>query len=429
MASVIIYFSFIKLTENRELDSLEDMGERLLDTAETNNLSAVEMRPFYQSFIPDDGMIRILDRKGTIIYRAADDEELFDLPVHQAAANQSEIIRYDGNMIAVFSTTIYQGNEMIGIIELFKSLDDRIEEIEILFSILIGVSFLLVVLAIFFGKWTARVFLRPLSVIGATMDNIQKDGRFEKIKISTHKRDEITHLAKNFNSMIDTLEVMFQKQEQFISDASHELKTPLTVIESYASMLQRWGKDDEELLKEGICVIQDESKRLQHLVAQLLDLATINQKSFQLEKVNITEICKSTAKRLQVANNRKILYESSSSDPVFGLFSQEKLIQVIIILLDNALKYSEKDVKLRIEADNGGPKIQIIDQGVGIPKEEINRLFERFYRVDKSRTRATGGSGLGLTIANSIVQQAGGNIFIESELHKGTIVTIALKSS
>lgn len=428
VASSIIYFSFLKVTENREMDNLADIGERLLETSEINDLFSEKMHPFYQSFIPDDGMIRFLDRNGAIVFRAADDDELYELPVRASQVSRSEMVTLDGEMVALFSSPIYKNNEMIGSIELSRSMDDRIEDLDVLLTILIGVSLLLIVLAIFFGKWVSRVFLRPISVIGMTMNNIQKDGRFKKIQLRQSRRDEIYQLANHFNQMIDTLEIMFQKQEQFISDASHELKTPLTVIESYASMLKRWGKSDPELLDEAIEVIQDESKRLHHMVEQFLDLATMNQKPFEVENINITEICESTAKRLHMATNRKIVIEHDD-EPLFALFNREKLIQVLIILLDNALKYSEKDIVLRTSQSINGPAIQIIDQGAGIPKEEIKRLFERFYRVDKSRTRTTGGSGLGLTIANTLIEQSGGSIEIDSEINKGTTVTVYLKAA
>lgn len=428
IASIIIYFSYGKVTENREMDNLADMGERLLETTDITDLFSSEMQPFYQSFIPDDGMIRILDKEGTIVFRAADEDGLFDLPSQLTKESTTDIVKLDGDMVATFSSPIFQDDQFLGTLELSRNMDDQIEDIETLLTILIGVSIFLIILAVFFGIWTSKVFLHPISAIGTTMNNIQKDGRLEKIQLPQRKRDELYQLAENFNQMIDTLEIMFQKQEQFISNASHELKTPLTVIESYASILKRWGKDDPELLEEGIDVIQDESKRLQHMIEQFLDLATMNQKPFELETVNLTEICHNTAKRLHIATNRAIQYEPDA-EPVIVLFNKEKLIQVMIILLDNAIKYSEEEIQLRVYQSDQGPAIQIIDHGIGIPKEEIGRLFERFYRVDKSRTRATGGSGLGLTIAKSLIEQSGGSITIDSEVNKGTTVTVFFQAA
>ena len=428
IASIIIYFSYGKVTEDREMDNLADIGERLLETAEANDVYSPEMWPFYQSFMPDDGMIRIVDQDGSIVFQEADEDALLELPFQPAEESTTDIVKLDGDMVATFSSPIIQDDRFLGTLELSRNMDDQMEDIETLLTILIGVSIFLILLAVFFGIWTSQVFLRPISVIGATMNNIQKNGRFEKIRLPRRKRDEIHQLADNFNQMIDTLEVMFQKQEQFIANASHELKTPLTVIESYASVLQRWGKDDPELLQEGIDVIQDESKRLQHMVEQFLNLATMNQQPFELEPVDLAEICHNTAKRLHVATNRIIHYEADS-EPVFVLFNKERLTQVLIILLDNAIKYSEDDIQLRVYQSPHGPAIQLTDHGIGIPKEEIARLFERFYRVDKSRTRATGGSGLGLTIAKSLIEQSGGSITIDSEVGIGTTVTVVFQAA
>ena len=426
IANIIIYFSYGKVTENREMENLADTGERLLETAETNDSFSSDMWSLYQSFIPDDGMIRILDKEGTIVFQDADEDGLLDFPPQITEESTTDIVKLDEDMVATFSSPIFQGDEFLGTLELSRNMDDQMEDIETLLTILIGVSIFLILLAVFFGIWTSQVFLRPISIIGATMNNIQKNGRFEKIQLPQRKRDEIHQLADNFNQMIDTLEVMFQKQEQFISNASHELKTPLTVIESYASILKRWGKEDPELLREGIDVIQDESKRLQHMIEQFLDLATMNQKPFELETVNLTEICHSTTKRLYVATNRSIQYEADC-EPVLVLFNKERLIQVMIILLDNAIKYSEEDIQLRVYESAQGPAIQIIDHGIGIPKEEIAQVFERFYRVDKSRTRATGGSCGGATIAKSLIEQSGGSITIDSEVGIGTAVTVVFQ--
>ena len=426
IANTIIYFSYMKLTENREMDNLEEIGERLLETKDVNDLFSPSMRPLFQSFVPDDGMIRILDKDHSIVFRAADEDAIMELPISDSQMNRTEMVQLDDEMVAVFTAPIYKDKNFIGTIELSKNMDDRMEDLEILLTILIGVSVLLIVMAIFFGKKTSKIFSSPISVIGETMDNIQKDGRLEKIQLRQKNGDEIYQLAANFNRMIDYLEVMFRKQEQFISDASHELKTPLTVIESYASLLKRWGKDDPKLLNEGIDAIQDESKRLKHMVEQLLDLASADQQSFKLERMNITDICKQTAKRLEAAKKR-IIHVIHDSEAIFGLANKEKLVQILIILLDNALKYSEKDIALEISQDEYGPVIQIIDQGIGIPKEEIPKLFERFYRVDKARTRTTGGSGLGLSIAYLLINQSGGSISIESENEKGTTVTVSFK--
>lgn len=425
ISNIIIYFSYMKITEEREVDNLEDIGERLLE-ANTNDWFSPEMRPLFQSFKPDDGMIRLLDENESIAYRTVDEDAIIDLPIQKVIENETEVIHLDGEVVAVFRAPIYENNERIGTLELSRNMEDQFEDLQLLLTVLIGVSLLLIIVSMFFGNITSKLFVSPISIIGATMDRIQQEGKFEKINLPKKREDEIYQLSINFNRMIDYLEDMFKKQEQFINDASHELKTPLTVIESYSSMLKRWGKEDPDLLEEGIDVIHDESERLKRMVEQLLNLASVEQQPFELEAVNLTEVCKETTKRLEVSTKRAITV-NALAEPIFGLTNKEKLVQILIILLDNAMKYSEKDISVNIFRGSEGAVIQVIDKGIGIPKEEISRLFERFYRVDKARTRTTGGSGLGLAIASSLVKRSKGTITIDSEENKGTTVTIVFQ--
>lgn len=429
ISNTVIYYSFMKLSEERERESVQKIGEAIVRQAQTNDLFSPAGRSFLNSLLPDDGMIRLFDPHHQLVYSMVEEDDLAELPPPaNETARRSEISQVDDEMVAIFSAPLYRDHTRIGMIELVKNLDEQLDDIDMLLTILIVVSTILIVAAVFLGRITSGLFLRPVSMIGQAMDKIRKTGGFQKIHIVKRTNDEMYELAHNFNQMVDHLEEMFDKQEKFISDASHELKTPLTVIESYASMLRRWGKDRPELVAEGIDVIEDEAKRLRQLVEQLLDVASIPHKPFELEEINIVEVSRQIANRLEVSMNRRIVVETEA-DVMMALASREKLVQVLIILVDNAIKYSDKDIFMKIGNRIGSPIIQIIDQGIGIPKEEIPHLFERFYRVDKARTRSTGGAGLGLSIAHLIMKQSQGRIVVESEVGAGTTVTIFLKQS
>jgi len=423
-ANAIIYVSYAKLTEDRELDVLEDAGKALLKMRQ--DLSDPEIKPFLKSVLPDDGMIRILNDKGETVIRVADEDDAVDfLPLLNIEDKDSEIIKINGERVAVFSAPITTGMPTKGTLEISKNLSDLDEEIQTLLVTMLGVSGVLVVAAIIFGQLIARRFLKPVSMIGDTMEKIQKRGNFERITLPAKNHDELYQLAANFNLMIDSLEEAFAKQEQFIGDASHELKTPLTIIENYASMLGRWGKNDPELLNEGIHAIQDESKRMKQLVEQLLDMASIQKQTFELAPINITDLCEQTAKRLETATNRTVNIQSGR-ECVWAQTNENKFVQILFILLDNALKYSEAPVEINIFMRGSKAVVEVKDQGIGIPHDELPKLFERFYRVDESRTRTTGGSGLGLAIARELAEKSGGKILIESKLDIGTTVTLEL---
>lgn len=423
-ANAIIYVSYAKLTVEREQDALEDTGKGLLKMKQ--DLSSSTVKPFLKSVLPDDGMIRILSNQGETVIRVADEDDAADFsPVVNRDEKESEIIKVDGDRVAVFTAPILIGNIEKGTLEISKNLSDLDEEIQTLLMTMLGVSSVLVIAAIIFGQLVARRFLKPVSIIGNTMDTIQESGHFKRIPLSGGNHDELYQLAENFNRMIDSLEEVFARQERFIGDASHELKTPLTIIENYASILGRWGKNDPELLEEGIDAIQDESRRMKQLVAQLLDIASIQKQSSELEVVDIPELCLQTAKRMETAANRRI-YVHSESQHIWAKMNKAQFLQILFILLDNALKYSSASVEVTIIQKGSQAIVKVTDHGIGIPQDELPRLFERFYRVDESRTRATGGSGLGLAIAYELAEKNGAIISIESELNIGTTVAVEL---
>lgn len=427
IANTAIYISYVKLTEDRELDTLEEISEGLLKT-DLDTLTAASMKPFLRTVMPDDGMIRIIE-DGRAVITVADEEDAAEFPPSNSiTSEQSKIQRIDGKRVAVYAVPLSEQDPHAGILEISKNLEDLNEDMDTLLVTMLIVSFFLLLACAFIGKVVASRFLHPVTVIGSTMDRIQQEGRFQKIDLPERKRDELVQLGANFNRMIESLEEVFTRQEQFLSDASHELKTPLTVIENYASMLGRWGKDDPALLNEGIETIQDESKRMKRLVEQLLDIAAIQKQPFERSTVNVTKLCEQTAKRLETAKNRTI---DVSSDPatVFAFAHEEKLIQILFILLDNALKYSAGTIRVQIQGNQAQAVIQVIDRGSGIPAADIPHLFERFYRVDPSRTRATGGTGLGLAIAKELVEKSGGTIQIESEPGIGTTATVTLEAT
>jgi two-component system, OmpR family, sensor histidine kinase ArlS len=233
-------------------------------------------------------------------------------------------------------------------------------------------------------------------------------------------------MASTFNNMMDLLEENYKKQEQFVSDASHELKTPLTVIVSYANMLKRWGMKRPDILEEAIEAIHSESIRMKQLTEQMLLLAKGDtQWALKIEQIDIAAICRETSKYLQQTFQRKISIHINTDHPLI-MADEKKIKQLLYILVDNAIKYSEKSIDISITRSSHFLFIAIADYGIGIPKEELERVYERFFRVDKARNRETGGSGLGLPIAKKIIAAHNGEMKIESEEGKGTTVTLKL---
>jgi signal transduction histidine kinase len=211
-----------------------------------------------------------------------------------------------------------------------------------------------------------------------------------------------------------------------VSDASHELKTPITIIESYAKMLRRWGMNDEKVQREAIETIYQESVRMKQLTQHLLNLVSSDDgEKLTLQTVDMMELCAHSAKVMRRMYKREIEIQSEYPNILISA-DNNKMKQLLLIILDNALKYSKTVITISLFKDQAGVYIRIKDRGIGIAEEELKHVFDRFYRVDRARQRKTGGVGLGLSIAQSIVKQSKGDIKIFSEENVGTVVEIFL---
>lgn len=261
------------------------------------------------------------------------------------------------------------------------------------------------------------------------MKEIEESGVPKKVLIQTETRDELQGMTVTFNHMIDRLRENIEKQNQFVSDASHELKTPLTVIRSYSNLLRRRGIKNEEITLDAIDTIYAEATKMQKMIETLLDLASVEkEQTLDMKQTDLVLIFEQIVKQLQQVYKRELVLHYDQT-PIMIQVDELKMKQVLIILLDNAIKYSTNKIEVTVEKKQEDVIIKVKDYGIGIPKEDLAHIFERFYRVDKARSRATGGTGLGLSIAQTIVRQHKGEIFIKSEEEQGTEVVIHLPVS
>lgn len=257
-----------------------------------------------------------------------------------------------------------------------------------------------------------------------TVNNLQS----ERINIAGTK-NELKDLAETINKMLDRIELSYESQKQFVSDASHELRTPIAVIQGYVNMLDRWGKSDPEILEESIEAIKNESKSMQELVEKLLFLSRHDKKTLKLEKhmFNMRVIVEDMLKETKmVATNRIIETKALEDVMVYG--DKQALKQAIRVFVDNAVKYTSDGDSIYISCENqdGDCVISVEDTGIGMTKKDIDSIFERFYRSDNVRDKKISGHGLGLSIAKLIILKHTGNIRVRSQYTKGSsfIVTI-----
>ena len=279
----------------------------------------------------------------------------------------------------------------------------------------------------------AKKHLKPIHTMTENVQSLSTSDLSERLMVNG-ARDELKDLAMTFNGMMDEIEESYGKQRQFVSDASHELRTPIAVIKGYADLLNRWGKDDPEVLAEGIEAIRSETDFMQSLVESLLFLARRDRGTLKMEmsRFSLTELMEEIEKETKMIDNRHEISGEFDRCPVIYA-SYDKLKQAVRVFVDNSIKYTPDQGKIHLSLRETKQTfaIQIEDNGIGIAKEDQPHIFDRFYRADKSRTRlgeskTTQGTGLGLAIAKVIVEQHGGEIYLESELNQGTSITLFL---
>jgi two-component system phosphate regulon sensor histidine kinase PhoR len=221
-------------------------------------------------------------------------------------------------------------------------------------------------------------------------------------------------------------------RQDFVANVSHELRTPLTTIKGYAETLLE-GAIKEDVAFQFVQVINRHADRLTKIVEDLLTLSKIESREFSLkpERLSISELIGGTLDVVKEEADKKgmSISWSESTPPLFIVGDRKGLEQVLINLLDNAIKYGREGGNIKIsvgENPNAEIQVSVRDDGIGIPKEDLPRIFERFYRVDKGRSKELGGTGLGLSIVKHIVQAHGGNVWAESQIGKGSIFYFTL---
>lgn len=280
----------------------------------------------------------------------------------------------------------------------------------------------------FKGRAATRKSFGVIDELISTASSISSKNLNLRLNVSD-TTDELHEFALTFNRMMDRLEKAYEKQNQFVSDASHELRTPISVIQGYARMLERWGKDDKEILQESIAAINKEAVNMQELVEKLLFIARNDRDTLLLvkERFDLSKMMEELAKETRMLNTGHAI-ESFIAPGIAIHADQARIKQALRIFADNALKYTPAGgtVTFRLSTEGGYAVAVVEDTGIGIPEKDLPRIFDRFYRVDAARERHNGGHGLGLSIARIIILRHGGRIKVASRESEGTRFSVYL---
>ena len=372
----------------------------------------------------------VTDHTGLIIhdsYQAGVRYALFPEILQAMEGNDVFSCHYhDGAMQSKAAIPIVSYKTTLGCVYMMEYDTEQGSLIQSLQTNVLRITVILEIVVILFSFAFAGTFSRRFRQIMHSMHIIQQGDYSHKVKLGG--RDELTFLGDEFNDLTERLQTSEQKRHRFVSDASHELKTPLASIKLLTdSILQ--NDMDMETIREFVGDIGNEADRLNRTTSKLLSLARIDGQ--QIQESEIIPMAPTVKKVLHmlsgIAAKNGITIESDLSADSPILILEDDLYQIAFNLVENGIKYNVTggtlSVKLLRQEDNA--LLQVSDTGMGIPEEALGHIFERFFRVDKSRSRASGGSGLGLSIVRTIVQRNRGDISVESELGKGSVFTVS----
>ncbi|MCS0672766.1 HAMP domain-containing histidine kinase [Cytobacillus firmus] len=426
--NIAVYAVFSKLIYENEQASISNEMANITKIAQSS-IGDVPETELLRALVPSSGMVRLVQPdKKAVTSTSPDEKALSEIPAEYISSELIKTMESDKKVYMFVSAPVILPDGEIGSFQLTRSMESAEKILRTLRFVLGIVTVLAMIPVLISSAILSKFITRPVATMTATMKEIRKSGQFKRLELEGKSQDELHQMGETFNHMIDLLESNYEKQKLFISNASHELKTPLTVIESYSSLLKRRGLKEPELFNESIEAIHSEALRMKEMTEQLLLLARHDdQWMLDLKMIDLNSFLTQVIRTYGDAFKRTIQLEFSLAENTFIQTDENKLKQLLFIFLDNARKYSDDIIRVTTGTEKSKVYIRIEDRGMGIPQKDLPRVFDRFYRVDKARNRKTGGSGLGLSLAKEIADALGVEIRLESTEGLGTAASIRIK--
>jgi heavy metal sensor kinase len=381
-------------------------------------------------------LVRILNARGDVVYVTP---SFLALNIPHASVSQplqgktwqGTVTAKNGQTVRLYSASLQENGVVYGVVQVGESLAPLGNTLRSVATELLLIVPFVLLLGALGSYWLAAHAFAPIDRLTRIARRIEAGDLHERVPVPRSK-DEIQSLALTFNEMIERIEKAFTRQRRFVADASHELRTPVAAIRSMTDVVLAQNEPVEsEEYKSVLRDVNSEAERLGHLINGLLLLARSdeNQVLFEREPVRLDLLATDVAATIEpLATERCITLEVIAKQDITVMGDEVRLIQVIMNLLDNAVTYSNRGAKvtLEVKAVHNQAIIMVSDTGIGIAADQLDHIFERFYRVDPARSRAAGSTGLGLAIVDWIVHAHEGHITVESEVGKGTTFTITL---
>ena len=428
LTNSLIYFAYKHYSLEAEMGQLENRGNNIITEIQEAENSGISGETVLQYFSLLDGYITMVNEQEERIVRIATEESYLELSRPYSTSKYTDTVSFkDENFVMVSMPVIWNTGE-IHSLQIYENVYFLYDTYNILKWILIISTVILLTLVFILNQVITNLITGPIKQLVRRMNDKNNVRRYKTIPVNKSDTIELKMLTDSYNDMMLTLKTHDDNQQAFIMNASHELKTPLTVISSYARMIERFGKTREDLLDEGITAISEETTRMKYLTEQFLSFTKITHSDTNEGKEHIpaVKLIESVASRLEKVFKRNINIDSGGANP-YVYVHPPAFEQLLRIFLDNAYKYSSDDIDISIDETDRTVIISVTDYGIGIPEEDLSEIFTRFYRVDKARTRKTGGSGLGLSIAKQLAENNDIDISVESTVNERTTFTLTMK--
>jgi len=412
-------FFFYMYTEKETYDR---MADKVIKAYVNKGTSGI-INPYYINGIS----VKIIDKDSKIelyndIVKEANADMEFLYGIHFDRKSQNNILVIDEDKTFTAQGSKYIAEFQYDLTGSYRKFFDLLWKIMLIYLIVVA-------LIIRSGKRSDVKLFEPLRIMSATANRLTVNNLdSERLNIEGTK-NELKDLANVINAMLDRLETSYESQKQFVSDASHELRTPIAVVQGYANLLSRWGTTNEEVLHESIEAIQNEARSMQDLVEKLLFLSRHDMKTLKLNKkrFNMRLVVEDMIKETKLVATKRVINNTIMEDVmVYG--DKQSLKQAIRIFIENAIKYSHDgdEITIQCQKNNEECVITVQDSGIGMKKKDIDHIFDRFYRSDYVRNQNISGHGLGLALAKLIILAHTGRIKVRSQFKAGTsfIITI-----
>ncbi len=430
---VALYFGLRQYLESNLTTSVNLRANRIVSLVRRtgNGNSRPLADEINASFAPEASsrFIRITKPDGAVLYQSGPPSDLsfspaqIPAPLRQPGIRKAELA--DGAVVIL--VTVAAGPDWL--VETGESFAPALTELRRLL-VSLGLGFVVVVVVALSGGFLlVRRALRPVEEIIHSAERITSQNLGERLRVPA-TGDEFAHLSQALNRMIERLDDAFQHNRRFLADASHELRTPLTILRGELEvMVRRDGLGPDQ--RETVDNLLEEVARLARIVENLFALSRLDagQAQAEMAQFDFAKLTATTAEQMcLLAEDKHLTITCETPAPVFVAGDRARLKQVIVNLLDNAIKYTPDGgaVKLSVTARNGEAVCEVADNGMGIPTEAVPHVFDRFFRVDKARTRELGGAGIGLSIVKAICTAHHGRVEVESTEGRGSSFRVHL---